>query len=451
MNKISSLFNKVDLLSLFLSKLGTVIIGVLFLPLYSKYLTQDEFGIFTVILSLQALATMLDFGTSIIISRDIAIRFTDNKKIISSNFANSELVISILYLTLLMLSLPITSVLISGYKYNYLIILMAVIMIWSTVLQNIYFNTLIASKKYNTTSLTQLVMLILKGALSIIILIYSKDFLYFILAQSIFSLFHLFVLRIIVFRLTLIENYVDTIKIKNISALLVDGRKLLFLSISGALVLHLDKIVIAQFNGASSLGPYYIANTFCMLPLSVLATPIMQYFQPKIIFDINSGNSDIGHLKKFTITLVLFTLVPSIAILLNIDTIINLWLNKNNDSITSIVVTYIKILLPGVFFGAIGFIPYNLLIAIKDFKFQAICGTALTFLTLLLTLYFAYKNNIKSICYVYSIYHFVSTITQWLRCIYNKKTRHASLKITKTTLSIIIPCSIIYIALIYIK
>ncbi|EGT3624760.1 polysaccharide biosynthesis family protein, partial [Morganella morganii] len=146
----------------------------------------------------------------------------------------------------------------------------------------------------------------------------------------------------------------------------------------------MDKIVIAQFNGASSLGPYYLANAFCMLPLSVLATPIMQYFQPKIIFDMNSGNSDVGHLKTFTITLILFTLTPSIIILLNIDTIINLWLN-NDDSTISIVVTYIKILLPGVFFGAIGFIPYNLLIAIKDFKFQAICGTVLTFLTLSLT------------------------------------------------------------------
>ncbi|EGT3632465.1 hypothetical protein FAP48_18950 [Morganella morganii] len=450
MNKILSLFNKVDLLSLFLSKLGTVIIGVLFLPLYSKYLTQGEFGIFTVILSLQALATMLDFGTSIIISRDIAIRFTDNKKIISSNFANSELVISILYLSLLVLFLLITPILINNYKYNYLIMLMAVIMIWSTVLQNIYFNTLIASKKYHIASLTQLAMLVLKGALSIITLIYSNDFLYFILTQSILCLLHLFVLRIIVFKLTLIENYIDTIKIKNISALLVDGRKLLFLSISGALVLHMDKIVIAQFNGASSLGPYYLANAFCMLPLSVLATPIMQYFQPKIIFDMNSGNSDVGHLKTFTITLILFTLTPSIIILLNIDTIINLWLN-NDDSTISIVVTYIKILLPGVFFGAIGFIPYNLLIAIKDFKFQAICGTVLTFLTLSLTLYFAYKNNIKSICYVYSIYHFVSTVAQWLRCVYNKKTRHASLKITKIALSIIIPCCIIYIVLIYIK
>ncbi|EGT3624757.1 hypothetical protein FAQ20_19090, partial [Morganella morganii] len=175
-----------------LSKLGTVIIGVLFLPLYSKYLTQGEFGIFTVILSLQALATMLDFGTSIIISRDIAIRFTDNKKIISSNFANSELVISILYLSLLVLFLLITPILINNYKYNYLIMLMAVIMIWSTVLQNIYFNTLIASKKYHIASLTQLAMLVLKGALSIITLIYSNDFLYFILTQSILCLLHLF-------------------------------------------------------------------------------------------------------------------------------------------------------------------------------------------------------------------------------------------------------------------
>ncbi len=76
-------------------------------------------------------------------------------------------------------------------------------------------------------------------------------------------------------------------------------------------------------------------------------------------------------------------------------------------------------LLPGVAIGALGYIPYSILIAKQAYGFQARLSVALTVITLIATLAASLNNNILAVCGIYALYHSISTAGSWLRCIHH--------------------------------
>ena len=200
-------------------------------------------------------------------------------------------------------------------------------------------------------------------------------------------------------------------------ALLLRARSLAVFGLSGAIVLQADKLIISGFNGSSAVIAYYLANTLCLVPISSLAGPVASYFQPGVLSSIGSRSqtSTFIQLKRMLLLLSGVTLPPTVAIWLFRDDIIRIWLVGSPNA--GQVAEYTAILLPGVCIGAFGFIPYLVLLARGDHRFQARMSGFLTVLTLVSTIGFGYQGNIKAICWVYAIYHSSSTIFSWLRWI----------------------------------
>ncbi|NUL38645.1 lipopolysaccharide biosynthesis protein [Kosakonia sacchari] len=410
-----------DLVSLLSGKVGNILVGVFFLPLYAKHLHVDVFGIIIILFSLQALATMLDFGMAIIVSRETAIQYKQ-KPINSSILKASEVSIIVFYVVIALL-ISLYQILFGSISPAADIndILLMVCIIGVAVLQNIYYSVLLTARKFIFASWLQIVFITLRGVGTYVVIVHlSGSLKAFLLIQLIIMLAHVVFFRICCYHYVFISKTVGFYG--SLMSLIVQGKKLILYSVAGASVLQLDKIIVANHNASIISSPYFLASTFCMLPITVLATPIMQFFQPKIISELHSNKRIVcGLINKYNLVLCSFVLLPTICVWIALPTIIKLWLH---DSIyVDLVITYSSILLPGIAVGALGYVPYVLLVGIADFKFQAVISFILTVITLFAVYVFSSLGNIKAICIVFFIYHCVSTSIFWLRCLRLKDIR----------------------------
>ena len=94
--------NILDLLMLYISKSGAIVVGVFILPWYQQLLGASAFGWVALIFSLQTFLIMLDLGVSTIVGRDIAA--SENAESPKLVWRAGEWVLHSLYLILFFLS-----------------------------------------------------------------------------------------------------------------------------------------------------------------------------------------------------------------------------------------------------------------------------------------------------------------------------------------------------------
>lgn len=434
----TSLLNKdfrklFDLFSLLSGKVGNILVGVFFLPLYAKYLQPEVFSIVTIVFSLQALATMLDFGMSIIVSRETAIHYK-TELIKLPVLKDAERIITLLYV--FVTALVFLVFWISNERafqlslFNICLIILTVIL---AVLQNVYYNVLLTARKFVFSSWLQIFFVLLRGVGTFFgVVHYPASIEAFLFIQV-----GLLLLQALVFRFFCYSQVYDfrgKCSFRTLYLMFCQGKKLVLYSIAGATVLQLDKIIVAHQHSPAVSAPYFLASTFCMLPITVMATPVMQFFQPRVINQLNTPSADVGNiLKKYTLALNAIVILPTIFIWLIIPVVIKFWLH-NSEYVDS-VVFYATILLPGIAIGALGYIPYVLLVGVGDFKFQAGTSFILTLITLMFVYYFSSLSDIKAICITYFIYHTLSTTVFWVRCISLKLIKHHAVVNAKITLA----------------
>ena len=175
-----------------------------------------------------------------------------------------------------------------------------------------------------------------------------------------------------------------------------------------------------------------------MVPLSLLAGPISQYFQPRVLNQNLEGDTFPNvTIQRFVLCTILITSLPCLAFWLARDPLISFWVGHNHDD--KIISHYVGILLPGFVVGAFGYIPYTLLLYAKDFRFQAVASMALSAATLALAAFAAYKQSVQSVCFVYAAYQASSTLISWARA-FNLEKVHAAAKYSAAlTLKLITP------------
>lgn len=420
-----------DLFSLLSGKLGNILVGVFFLPLFAKYAQPEVFTVITIVFSLQALATMLDFGMAIIVSRETAINYK-NSLIQLPLLKDAEYITSLFYLMVTVLVFVVfwfsNGELIQLSPSN---ILLAVLAVMLCVLQNIYFSALLAARKFIFSCWLQIFFVILRGGATYLgIINYPASIEAFLSIQVAVLLAQAIVFR--TFCYFQVYSYKEKSSSSSLQSMLSQGKKLVLYSIAGATVLQLDKIIVAHQHIPTVSAPYFLASTFCMLPITVMATPIMQFFQPKVIRQLHTEGGSIGSvLKNYNLTLCAIVLLPTILIWSLIPLVIKLWLH--NSEYVGEVVFYSTILLPGIAIGALGYVPYVLLIGVGDFKFQAVMSFILTLITISCVYIFSSLGNIKAVCVTYFMYHTLSTTIFWIRCITHKEIKIQSVINIKIT------------------
>lgn len=408
-----------SMLMLYAGKASGIVVNLVFIPLYSRVLSPEEFGSVAVILSLQALLMMLDLGMSSVNGRDIAAaEFTPNQ-LLRQLFC-AELGLVAFYGVLL---ISVGALMAAGLDLGvgWPAVLTSVALFMLLVLQNLHYTAIVSRRAYTAASALQLVgNLTRAGATAIVLTAMSATLLAFVLTQAAIAALQLIATRYMCHREFLGDPHWVSSPPKetlwaDIQKLFRHARPLALLSASGAAVTQLDKPIISVFISTATVAPYYLAMTFCMVPMAILAGPIAQFFQPLVLNAVSSGNSARASyvIRLFTAALIGITLLPSAGIYLLSEPLISAWLHHGplvNDTIQ-----YSRLLLPGLIIGSLGFIPYTLLLAARDYRFQVVLSSVMTMLTLLAVAIAASLQSVWLVCVIYAIYHAGSTILLWIR------------------------------------
>lgn len=413
-----------NMLMLYAGKTSSLFVAFIFLPFYSRVLGPEQFGIVAVILSLQALLVMMDLGVSTLVGREVAVASMAGTSCIKL-IRTAELNLSVFYGVIFIGALCASSLGLMA-SVGGLVVLGAVLLFWILVLQNLYYSSLIASRDYAVGSLVQIVGVIVRACVTAYVLsFHSASLEAFVFTQLAFGAIHCWVARHFFMRKESKKGSVQSLfpTFSDAMALIREGGPLVLFSAAGAAVTQLDKPIISMFVSAASVAPYYLASLLCMTPISVLASPINQYFQPIIIREAAKGFSQSAKklTGRFVCSVFFVTALPTLVLWWFRVPIIDIWMGKNASN--DVLASYVEILLPGLAIGALGFVPYSLLVFAKDFRFQAILSTSLTLITLSLVTLAAMKHDVKAICFVYSFYHAFSTVASWVRAITLPQTR----------------------------
>lgn len=410
----------IDLGLLYVSKSGAILVGLLILPFFNSQLGPDLFGLVALILSLQAFLLLVDFGMATMVGRDLAVTKTTPLESYTT-WRAAEWVISLLYLSLS--AIAIVADWMWGDTLTSLEILSCGLLFWALTLQNIGQSALLARHQFATAAILQITGVLIRHGLTALMLLWVAPTLTcFIVTQSVVAVSQMFLTRwrcVLELQPNTSERVQFDLNIRmRAKALLLAGRPLMVFGLAGAAVMQLDKIIVSGLMSPRELGPYFLATTFCITPISVLAAPVAQFFQPRLVNAFSCADSAAMNItiRNFASSLILLTLIPAGLIWLLRAPLIELWLH--NAEHTELVIQYSTILLPGVAIGALGFIPYSLLIAQRDYKFQARLSVTLTVITLIATLVASLQSSILSVCVIYALYHIMSTVGSWLRCIF---------------------------------
>ncbi|CAG2142576.1 hypothetical protein LMG19282_02247 [Cupriavidus campinensis] len=430
-----------DMVMLYAGKVSAVLVGFIFLPLYRHLLGAEQFGIVAVILSLQGLLIMLDLGMSTLVGRDIAVANSGPSELVSL-VRTAEMSLTSFYLLLLPAAICLKAAGAFG-SIDWSTILGTIALFWVLVLQNMYYGAMLARREYAAASTIQVVGVAARaGATAYVLAAVSSTMTAFIVTQLVFAATQALVTRHRCFAFwggstsgaTLLKHPT----IRDAWALIMKGRSLVLFSAAGAAVTQLDKPLVSGLISANSVSPYFLATTLCMVPLSLLAGPISQYFQPRVLNQDFSGKDfPKSTIQRFVLGTIMITAVPSLVLWLAREPLIGLWVGHGQDSGT--VAHYVKILLPGFVVGAFGYIPYTLLLYAKDFRFQAVASIAMSVVTLVLTAVAAYKQSVESVCYIYATYHTTSTLISWVRAMTLEKVRAAARYSAVLALQLFVP------------
>lgn len=407
----SRLRHILNLGAIFSAKLGSIVVSVIFLPIFNKLFGAEDFGIITLIISLQTLLITLDLGMSILVGRDSAYEKSER---FYRTLKSAEKLICFSYLILTILTVIFTFI---AYNIELAINnLIACVLFFSLTLQNIYYSSLNGQQKYITNAMCQLVASFSRAIITLAIVYYIEtSVIAFLLTQCFVSIFNLVFIRLLIGKIY--RGFDDKLsagfsELKDIAR---RGRSLMLYGIAGAAIMQLDKSLISIINGPEELGPYFLAFSFCMLPISALATPIVQFFQPKLFHYYSEGDKlEFGrNCKYFALALVCLVIIPSLGVYVYSDEIINFWLGNVENKI--VVSDYVQLMMPGVIFASFGYIPVSLLLMIQDYRFQAILAWLSCFVVLVFVFIFSYFGNVQYICILYSLYFAITTVVCWIR------------------------------------
>ena len=404
---------------LYASKVGSILVGILILPQFSLLLGPYLFGVAAVVLSIQALLLMLDLGMSTLVGRDVAACGSRQAQAAQS-WQTSNLVLTAFYGAMAPLAWVLN--LAFGQPLTGLQLTACLVLFWALTLQNVGQVALIAGSRFKAASGIQLVGVLARALATLAALqALGANLTVFVTAQALCAVLQWAATHLSCQRLFATAGpQRGELRSRAAQALtmLKRGGHVVLFGLAGAAVMQLDKPLVSALASAAATAPYYLATVLCLTPLSTLAGPVAQFFQPRLIQAITAGDDAAVHksLVPFTTALVLITFVPSALLWLLREPIVAAWLGHAAYSME--VARYIGILLPGAAVGALGYLPYSILVARQDFRFQAVASACMTLLTLAAAAASAQHGGVEAVCWVYTVYHCTSTAVSWLRCIH---------------------------------
>jgi O-antigen/teichoic acid export membrane protein len=403
----------VNIAMLYAGKTSGVLVAFVFLPLYSRLLGPEQFGVVAVILSLQALLLMMDLGMSTLASRDIAVAQTDPTAVVRLiNTAETSLTA---FYALILVAASMAKALGAFQSTSWDLVIGTVLLFWLVVVQNLYYSATLATQDFKTATVIQVAGALSRAVLSWYLLDqYEKTISTFVWAQVFVAFIHALLGRqYLIWKQK--PNSVARLKklqitAKDCFALLTRGKSILISGVAGAAAMQLDKPILSVFMPPSDIAPYFLATVLSATPVAILAGPIVQFFQPRILFNISTDNEAayLKNLRYFFGAILSFVIVPVVFLFIYCREIVGLWLGVAGQ--IELVSNYSRILLIGYGIASLGYLPYLIVIARQEFAFHAKLSTLITILVLAATALFASIGNIVFVCASYVVYFLIATL-----------------------------------------
>lgn len=395
------------LFSLYGSRLAGILVTLIFLPLYARLLGPHDFGVVALLISAQSLMMMLDLGMAALATRDMAADA-------GAEAARARWLRAEQLLTLYFAALAVPA-LIAAWLLQQPLLLGAgcVLLCWAVTLQSLAQAAMVARGDVHRAALLQGVGVLCRAALTVAALLWVEASLrVFVASQLAGALAHLALNR----QVGQPRSQADSrIAAEPLLRLARRGLPLFAMGAAGAAVLQVDKLLVGSFMSPAAVAPYFLATTFCLTPISILAGPVAQFFQPRLVRAFAGGDSVIlrRHTVHLTLALLLTVIGPTLLLWIAREPIIAWWLHDR--ALAAQVAALAAVLLPAAAIGAVGNVPLALLIAQADFGFQARLSATLAVLTLLAVAVAAWQGDLGAVCGIYLAYYAVLTVALWVR------------------------------------
>jgi O-antigen/teichoic acid export membrane protein len=419
-----------DIAALFAARASGVLIALVFLPLYARLMPVADFGVVAVVLTLQAAIQVFDLGTSMTVSREVARH--DATWTVRRQRAQRLLVVSERGLWLLYAGAGAVftswSVWSSGTEawsgHSWLTVVLAVGFGLFTILQNLFGSALVASQRYVMASTTQVFGGLGRAGLTVAVLLGLTPTLHVFLAvQTVCLLVHYLWTRHLAMQV-LARGTREQVAVSSRHWIYMMRESLPFmlLSAAGAIATQADKPIIAAVVSAAAVAPYYLASTYALAPVAVIAFPIAQYFQPRLIGAEARGNIAGSQkvARQFAMMLMIAVAAPVAALLLLAPELTAVWLHGVPRA--SEVAQLSHALVVGAAASSLTFVAYVLLTLGKDASFMARAGAVLTALTVPAYVAAAWKFGADAVAVVGMVYQVVMMAVFWWRALTLQRT-----------------------------
>lgn len=397
------------------SRLASVVVSLLFIPFFARQLGSHDFGQVALILSAQALIVMLDLGMAALTTRDLAAEADAGRALASWRAAER-----LLSLAFVLLALP-TLIFAAWVDWPLLLVVAGLGLFWAVTLQNLAQAAMVARGDVQRAAAVQGAGVLLRALLTAAVLDWLEPSLGgFVLSQCAGALLHMAVNRHMGQR----GLGPRSSGRPDLQQLARRGLPLFLVGVAGAAVLQVDKLLVGVFMSPAAVTPYFLATTFCLTPIAILAAPVAQFFQPLIIGAHERPALLQRRTHQLTLALLATVALPTALLWLARVPLIGLWLR--DPSLTGEVAALSAVMLPAAAIGAVGNVPLALLNARADFGFQAKLSGALTVLTLVGVTVAAASHRLQAVCWVYLTYYAVLTALLWYRASWHAATRSAA-------------------------
>lgn len=387
-------------------RIGVAALGLIILPWLSRSMPDAQFGLAATVLSLQSLSVVLDLGLSVGIARHLPLLTEREARAL---VRRNERTLLRLYLGIGGIAMMLTAA--GALPISYWVALLITLSLLLIVWQNLIVTAFISRQRYIAATTTQFFGLLLRHACSLaLVVLHTGTLEAFVMGQVAGAVLILAVSRY-AFRGRHRRDppAVGPARAGGVNIIIM------IYTVAGACALQLDKILLTALASAEHTGPYFLASTLALVPITFLATPVSQFVQPKLIGSLARGDQEQARrwVARLTLAVAGLAVVPGILLGIASPWIVGLWLQGAPNQ--HVVGQYAMVLTPGAALGALGLVPAIILIARHDYPAMAVISCTLAIAVLSATGLLATSGNVIGICLAYALYHVLAAATLWWR------------------------------------
>lgn len=394
---------------LYSGRVGVAALGLVILPWLSRAMPAGQFGLATTVLALQSLAVVLDLGLSVTIAREFPVLVGAHEHRDLMRRSERALLLIYVAVTALALALAASGVVPIPPSTALLVCLSLLLIVW----QNIIVVAFISRQRFVTSTAVQFTSLLLRHGCSLgFVIAFGGTLQVFVLGQLTGA-----AIVLAVSRLLFVWQHREAAPATADRARGADATSIavMIYTVAGACAMQLDKVLLSALASPADTGPYFLASTLSLVPITFLASPVSQFVQPKLIASLAAGRHEEARrwVGRLTLAILVCAVLPGIALGLLAPWLVPFWLHGSVHQST--VSTYTTLLMPGASIGALGLVPAIVLIARRDYRAMAMISCALAVLVLATTAWLARHDAITGVCIAYAVYHTLAAAALWWR------------------------------------